>query len=390
MYDVIIIGAGCSGLFARKLLKNYNVLTLEKMKTSGNKLLLTGNGRCNITNLKQKKDLISMFEHNSKFLYSTINKFDAYDIYKLINEEVELVVEKNDCVFPKSNKSSDILNFLLSDCNTEINYNAEVTKVQKEDDYYIITTPFDTYKSKNVIVATGGVSFPHTGSTGSAIDFAKFFNIKVVDLFPCEAPIILKDNFNLAGTSFSNVEVSFDKKIIDGHLIFTHTGLSGSAIMKASEYIYKKKIKEIEINFYTKKSFEDFCNLLEKYREKQISTTLAQIFTIKFSEYLLNKLSIDKSRLTKQLIHKEVLAIFDLITKHKFIIDKVENIEKAFVTGGGISTKSLNPKSFENKENQGLYFIGECVDIHGPIGGYNLTLALSSAYSAYSDIITKF
>lgn len=384
MYDVIIIGSGASGLFLGKLLEDKNILVLEKTNSSGNKLLLTGNGRCNLTNYKDNKELLRQYTYNNKFLYSTINNYNAIDIYNYFNDRVPLKIENSDCVFTKSNKAKDILDSLII---PKIIYNTKVTKIIKRDNSYLVITNNKEYETLNLVCATGGLTYPKTGSEGDIFNFCNDLALNYTKPFPVETSIILKNNPNLAGISFDNVRVTSNKYQYDGHLIFTHKGLSGSAIMKISEHIYLDNLSSINIDFIVNYSLSDFNKLLNSNRDKQIITTLNTILKNRFSEYLLNKLNIDKTKLTKQLIHLEIENIFNQLKTFKFEVFKVEDITSAIITGGGISTKELNPKTFESKKYPNLYFIGECVDMHGPIGGYNLTLAFSSAYSSYKAII---
>ncbi len=379
MYDVIIIGAGVSGLMAASLIKNKKVLILEKTNSSGKKLLLTGNGRCNITNLKENRLFLDNVNYNKKYLYSTINLFGAKEVFEYF-KSIKLKIEDDDKVFPCSDKASDILNCLMSKIKCKINYNEQVIDI-KIDENIMITTTKQKYIAKKIIIATGGSSYKVTGSGGDHIKFCKMLNQPYIELFPAETSIILKEKNNLAGTSFDNVHIKKFKN--HGNLMYTHKGLSGTAIMNISGEIYLNKIKDVYIDFKPEITSDEILKLLDK--EKFVLTVLNEWFSKKFSEYLLNKLNISNCKI-KQLDNKKIKNLIELIKNHHYIIDKVNEIDYAYVTGGGVNLKYIDTKTFESKINKNVYFIGECLDIHGPIGGYNITLALSTAYSCIKHL----
>jgi len=385
MYDVIIIGTGPAGLMAANVIdKNTKLLILEKNDKPGKKLLITGGGRCNVTNLKSNNDFLNEIHHNRKHLYSTINNFGPWDIYNFfIDNNVPLKEEDENKIFPVSDKAVDILNALLKNINTKINYNECVEEIiYKENNIKIITNK-DIYTTKNLIVATGGTSFKNTGSSGDHIMFAKMLNQPIIDLYPAETGIILKDKLDLAGISLEDVRVSFNKNEFYGNLMFTHKGLSGSSIMKSSEYIYLDKINIINIDLLPNITDDELYNLIINYnREKEINTFLNNYFPKRLSSYILNVNNLQDNFKIKNLTKTQTLKLVETIKKCTFEILKTYDINEAYVTGGGIDMKFINSKTMESTINKGVYFVGECLDIHGPIGGYNITLALSKGYTA--------
>ncbi|MBE6153621.1 MAG: aminoacetone oxidase family FAD-binding enzyme [Firmicutes bacterium] len=385
MYDVIIIGTGPAGLMAANVIdKNTKLLILEKNDKPGKKLLITGGGRCNVTNLKSNNDFLNEIHHNRKHLYSTINNFGPWDIYNFfIDNNVPLKEEDENKIFPVSDKAVDILNALLKNINTKINYNECVEEIiYKENNIKIITNK-DIYTTKNLIVATGGTSFKNTGSSGDHIMFAKMLNQPIIDLYPAETGIILKDKLDLAGISLEDVRVSFNKNEFYGNLMFTHKGLSGSSIMKSSEYIYLDKINIINIDLLPNITDDELYNLIINYnREKEINTFLNNYFPKRLSSYILNVNNLQDNFKIKNLTKTQTLKLVETIKKCTFEILKTYDINEAYVTGGGIDMKFINSKTMESTINKGVYFVGECLDIHGPIGGYNITLALSTGYTA--------
>jgi predicted Rossmann fold flavoprotein len=238
MYDVIVIGAGPAGLMASITASKKNkVLLLEKNEISGKKLLITGGGRCNVTNLKSNKDFLDEVNYNKKFLYSAINKFGPQDIYDyFIKHGVKLKEEEDNKIFPVSNRSSEILQCLIDELKkVEVRYHENVLNIKILDDIKEVTTNKGIYTCKNIIIATGGSSFKHTGSTGDNMVFARKIKQPVINLFPVETSLILDQDVSiLAGTSFDNVTVKYLKKKESGNLIFTHKGISGSASIDTS------------------------------------------------------------------------------------------------------------------------------------------------------------
>lgn len=377
MYDCIIIGAGPAGLMASIAIDNSKkVLIIEKNLSAGKKLLITGGGRCNITNLKSNNDFLNEVNYNKKYLYSAINTFGPKEIYNYFQENgVSLKEEEDNKIFPASNKSADILKILLKNSKAEINYEEEVLNIKQGE----VVTNKNVYKTKNIIIATGGSSFKYTGSTGDNMKFAQMINQPTIELFPAEVGVILKENNGLAGTALDNVIIKYLNRESSGNLMFTHKGLSGSAIMKLSEYIYKNNDKNILIDLLPNISNEELIDIITRYnREKEIISFLNEFFTKRFSLYLINKLNINKK--IKQLTKPEIINIVNTLKALLFEIDSVEEIDKAYVTGGGIDLNYINSSTMESTINKNIYFIGEALDIHGPIGGYNLTLALSTGY----------
>ena len=386
MYDVIIIGTGPAGLMAAiEASKNNKVLVIEKNSKPGRKLLITGGGRCNVTNLKSNKDFLEQIKHNRKYLYSVINRFGPQDIYNFfIENNVLLKEEKENQIFPVSNNSNDILNALLKNIDNKIiNYNESVIEIVYKQNNIKVITNKNTYITKNIIIATGGASYKKTGSAGEHIKFAKMLGQPIIDLYPAETGVILNNKHDLAGISLEQVIVSFNKKEFEGNLIFTHRGLSGTSIMKASEHIYLNNVKNIYIDLLPNYSIEELGDLINSYnREKEVSTFLNEYFSKRLSNYLINKCIFPDNIKIKNLNKPQALELINNIKNCMFNVKEVCSIDEAYVTGGGIDMKYINSKTMESTINKGVYFAGECLDIHGPIGGYNITLAISTGYAA--------
>lgn len=383
MFEVIIIGAGPAGLMAG-IMSEKKTLIIEKNDIAGKKLLITGGGRCNVTNNKENREFLNQIEHNKKYLYSTINNFGPKEIINFFEtHNVSLKEEEDGKMFPKANKNFVIKEALLNAYKGKINYNEDVEKIIKENDYYIVVTNKNEYKTQKLVIATGGSSYKITGSTGDNLKFAKMLKQPVTEIYPAEIGVKLREPTDIPGQSIDNVIVKADKRKKEGNLLYTHTGLSGSSIMLISEYIFKDKINEIEIDLLPKYNEEEIKNILNNYdRNKEVHTFLEQYFSKRFSEYLLNYINLEKNIKIKQLNHKELNKLVETIKHIKYNVKNNEKIDLAYVTAGGIDLKYINTKTFESTINKNLYFVGEALDIHGPIGGYNITLALSTGYSA--------
>jgi predicted Rossmann fold flavoprotein len=396
IFDCIIIGAGASGLMAAVQLekRKVNYLLLEKNEKAGKKLLITGGRRCNVTNnLDVEAFVDALTTKNKRFLYSALYQFGQNEIINFFKDNnLNLKLENNFKYFPETNKSSSVLAVLMQNINeTNIIYNSKVKNIKKENDMFSVVTNDNLYQSRKVIVATGSKSYPITGSNGDGLNFAKEFKINCNKFTPAETHIFSKEIVtkypNLQGTSIENatVRIKDTKHQNSGGLIFTHFGLSGPSIYHLSEFIYAELLKgkvvlyinlsaltknELISNFKSDKNKDVFIlKSIEKYLSKRLSRTLLKesgISNIKMNEISLSNL--------------EKLAT--LICEFPVVVDKTETCEKAYVNKGGILTNELNPSTMESRKTKGLFFIGETVDIHGPIGGFNITIAFATAFLA--------
>ena len=389
MYDVIVIGCGPAGMMASIVAsEKKRVLVIEKNNIPGKKLLITGGGRCNVTNLKSNSDFLNNINHNRKYLYSTINNFGPTDIYNFFeSNNIKLKEENNNKVFPVSNKSKDIVDCLTKLMkNVVINYNEEVKGININGLIKEVITNKNIYKCNNLIIATGGSSFKLTGSTGDNLNFAKMINQPITDIYPAEVSIILKDDLSfLAGTSIPHVKIKYMKYTSEGNLIFTHKGLSGESVMLMSEYVYLNKERNIYIDLLPKYTIEELKDKLNNYdKDAYLKSFLIEVFTKKFSEYLINVIGFNDK--IKSLDNKKTEKIISIIKNFELEVKGTDILDNAYVTGGGIDLNYINTSTMESKINKGIYFVGEALDIHGPIGGYNITLALSTGYIAGSNI----
>lgn len=392
MYDVIVVGAGPSGIMASIAAssRGKKVLLIEKNNQIGKKLKLTGGNRCNLTNLKPNDELIKNLPVNGKYLYSSLNNFNANDIYNFFtNRGLKLKKEDNDRVFPITNSSLSVIEVLqkeLMNNNVQILFNTEVKEVKISDKKIVITNN-GSYEANNIIIATGGLSYQNTGSTGDGYNFAKQLGHKITELYPAETYLITKSKFDLSGITMEDVEVSINRKTSRDSMLFTHVGLTGPAIQTISEFVYhelksnKKAI--IKIDFTPNTSINELEIDLNSYQSKsEIKTWLRERLPSRLADTILIKNKIDGSIKIASLSTINKQKIINSIKSFEVEIIKTGSIEQAFVTGGGISLDNINTKTMESKLMPGIYFVGEILDFHGQIGGYNLTIAFSTGYTA--------
>lgn len=403
---VAIIGGGASGVFcALQLAKNNNVqVTLfEKNETTLKKLLITGHGRCNVTNFVDCKTFLENVPHNSKFLYAGINEFQPYDMIEYLNSlQIKTVVQENNRVFPISNKAITIKNAFDSNINGKIN----LCLNSKVEQLVLNNNKFDLFVNNShqifdcVVVATGGLSYPTTGSDGDGYKFAKNLNIKIIKPRPSLCALRVKQDIkNLEGSSvFCELFYLKDNKIkcsSKGNLIFTSFGVSGPVAFNLSSKIEEHSVcnDDLIIDFVPEISFDELRNKILNYKQNNSKRYLIhcvnEFVSLKIANYLLDYVKLNKKMQCANLSNENVNQIIQLLKRFKFNIENFDNIERATITRGGVNVTELNPQSFECKKINNLYFIGEVVDVDGFSGGFNLQIAFSSAYACAMDILKK-
>lgn len=402
IYDAIIIGGGPAGLMAANQLEkaHVNYVLLEKNEKCGKKLLLTGGKRCNVTNhLSVKAFIDTLTVKHKRFLYPALKTFSGQDVLSFFkHHDLDFVLENNFKYFPKTEKSSSVLEALMVDIKTKhICYQQAVKEIHKEENLYRVVTKDQTYLAKHLIVATGSHSFPTTGSSGDGLIFAKHLGIHYVDFTPAETHVYseqIKANFkSLQGASLNNrlIKIKHLNMAYKGDLLFTHFGLSGPVIMHLSEFIDEdirqsgQSIISIPLIPLTEQALFD---LLMTYSYMPLHKVLELHTTKRIVDVILNDLSLPTKRIS-EIKKKDLRLIAQTFTSFNVTIDRVEDKERAYVNKGGIDTKELDPKTMEVTSHKHLYFIGEVTDLHGPIGGYNITIALSTGYLASKHIINN-
>lgn len=410
MYDTIVIGGGVSGIMAATAasLNNNKVLLIEKNKKLGKKLLISGGGRCNVTNRLPYEEIIKHIPGNGKFLYGPFSVFDNESIINFVESNgVKLKEEDHGRMFPVSNKAKDVLNVFLEQLEqnkVDIHFETEVAEILTEDDKItgVETTAGKTYNARNVIITTGGKSVPQTGSTGDGHKFAKSLGHTVTDLFPTEVPITSNQRFftdgSLKGISLDDVALSVLKKngkpriTHQMDMIFTHFGVSGPAALRCSQFVYKeqqaqkKENIKMQLDFfpqYTMGEMQEYINKTIKDNvDKSLKNILKNIHQERLITFVLEYLKIDGSTSGHHVSNQQKQALVEFFKRFTFNVNGTQSIEKAFVTGGGVNLKEINPSKMSSKLVEGLHFAGEVLDIHGYTGGYNITSALVTGYVA--------
>ncbi len=401
MSKVLVIGGGAAGLMSAYAAsqKGHTVELFEKNTQFGKKLLMTGHGRCNITNNGSKDDFFKHIVHNEKFLYSAFSQFSNQDFCEFLHKNgLMTCLEDHGRLFPSSQCATDVVLFfldLLKKNQVSLHTQEECKELWIENqEIRGIVTNKKRYTADVVIVATGGLSFSQTGSTGDGLRWAKEYDLKVNPTYP--GLVSMKSDFkDWAGLSFKDIKIKItreNKNISQGQgdLIFTHQGISGPIILNASSYVINKNVDTLHCDFLPKfdEAYLDqnLVKLFQKNPNKSIYHILEQLFPSRFVQVLLDRLSISKQGKANQCNRTKRQAIVNLLKDFPIKITGFGNYNEAMITIGGISPKEINPKNMESKQIKGLKFAGELIDLDGQTGGYNLQIAWSTGYCAGSTI----
>lgn len=404
MYQSIIIGGGPSGLMsaAAASQNKQKVLLIEKKKGLGRKLKISGGGRCNVTNRLPYDEIIRHIPGNGKFLYSPFSVFDNESIIEFFESRgVKLKEEDHGRMFPVSNRAQDVVDTLVQELknnNVEIKEETAVKHIKlDEDGHFIVTDQNDqVYHSKTVVIATGGTSVPQTGSTGDGYTFAESLGHTITELFPTEVPITSKEPFiirkTLKGLSLKDVALSVLRKngkpriTHQMDMIFTHFGISGPAALRCSQFVYKEqksqKKQDIQIQldvFPDEKENEvqaRIKSLIKETPDKLVKNSLRGIIEERYLNFILEQAGVAEDTTGHHISNQQILTLAQLFKGFTFTVNGTLPIEKAFVTGGGVSIKEIEPHTMMSKITPGLFLCGEVLDIHGYTGGYNITSAL--------------
>lgn len=404
---VIVIGAGASGMMAALMAaeNGAQVMLFEKNDRPGKKILISGKGRCNVTTDKDTTEIINSFLHNGKFLYTALASFSNQQVKYFFEEAgVPLKVERGERVFPVSDQAKDIVNALrrkLEAAGVDLWLNATVKEVLYEEGRAVgVLLPNGRKIAADcVIVATGGASYPGTGSTGDGYHFARKAGHSIVTLRPSLIPLECAEGYvkELQGLSLKNVTFTITtaegKKLAEdfGEMLFTHFGVSGPIVLtqsyKAVDYWQKNKQPLIgSIDFKPALSREKldarFLREIEEQNKKQLKNSLPTLMPSKLIPVFLKRANVSGDKAMHQITKEERMRMVDTLKDFRFTITKARPIEEAIVTAGGVSVKEVSPKTMESKLVKGLYFTGEVLDIDGMTGGFNLQAAFSTGYLA--------
>ncbi|MDN6194347.1 MAG: NAD(P)/FAD-dependent oxidoreductase, partial [Alkalibacterium sp.] len=400
-YDVLVIGGGTSGMMAAISAAEHGATVglIEKNKFVGRKLLVTGNGRCNVTNNRDKEEIIAHIPGNGRFLYSAFYQYDNYDIMNFFRSRgIALKEEDHGRMFPTTDKSRTIVNALkqiIEDLKIDLYTEAPVETVLYDDEKVTGVKLKDgrEFHATSVVLSTGGRAMPRTGSTGDGYKWAKKAGHTIKELYPTEVPLTSEEPFiverTLQGLSLRDIDLKVlnkkQKNVVTHRMdmIFTHLGISGPAVLRCSMFaLQTMKRDKSDAATMAIDSLPDmtlgemkqrFSQLKKNEGDRSIKNVLKQFAPERYILFGLERHAIDSDKAVKTLTPKEIDQIITFLKDFRFDIHGSLPIEKAFVTGGGVHTKEVNPKTLESKKKKNLYFTGEILDYNGYTGGYNIT-----------------
>ena len=415
---VIVIGGGPAGMMAaiNASEKGHQVKLIEKMPSLGRKLLITGKGRCNITSSLDMSKFIENTPTNGKFLYSCFQNFTNQDIIKFLKEQgLEVKEERGNRIFPVTDKSLDVLKCFtkkLKEQKINIQYNTKVidlivngSKTERTLEIKGVKTSKGIEMADKVILATGGKSYPLTGSTGDGYILAKKVGHTITELRPSLIPLETYDidtckelqGLTLKNVAINLIDIDKNKKIYEdfGEMIFTHFGVSGPIILSASAHLTrykncleKMKSKKIMLKIDLKPALseekleERILRDFNELKNKQFKNSLNKLLPQKLIPVIIKKSTIAKNKQVNEITREERRNLVHLLKDFEILIKDFRPIEEAIITSGGVSTKEINPKTMESKIVSGLYFAGEIIDVDSYTGGFNLQIAYSTGYTA--------
>lgn len=376
VYDVIIIGAGAAGLMAAIQLhrRDKSVLIIDMGNSPARKIAISGGGNCNFTNLRA--DYTHYFGKNPRFVCSALAQFSPSDMLHWVKSHTIEYTEKEPCRFFCKNGTQDIINTLLQDIgNTKIKYNTDVLDIEKTNDLFIVKTTNGDFSSRSVIVATGGVSYPNLGVSNIGHIIAKKFGHKIEPIRPGLCAIKTKSfSPELAGISLP-VEIKINKQKIHDDLLFTHFGIGGPAVYRATLFNSKLML----IDFAPKTDvFEMLKNAKQINGKKSVANVVADILPNKLAHFFIT----DNANNIADYKDSELAQMANKIKQFEINDATAVGFQSAEVTIGGVSTDKISSKNMESQNCNGLYFVGEVIDITGDLGGYNLQWAFASGYVA--------
>ncbi|GBF78113.1 aminoacetone oxidase family FAD-binding enzyme [Paenibacillus sp. 598K] len=407
-YDIIIIGGGSAGLMAAIAASggDARVLLLDKGSRLGRKLGISGGGRCNVTNNKELDELIQHIPGNGRFLHSAFSVYSNRDIIDFFEGlGIALKEEDNGRMFPVSDKAKTVVDALVSQVRrqgVDIRVDQPVAEVLYADGCVsgVRLQSGERIRASRVIVATGGCSVPHTGSTGDGYAWARAAGHTITELFPTEVPLRSSDRFiasrELQGLSLRDVTLSVwnakGKPVIAhrGDLLFTHFGLSGPIALRCSQFVVKELKKSdtvrLTIDLFPDASAEELYaqvwRLAEQDPRKALKTLLRTLLQERLVPVLLAMTQLAEATTFDNLPKAGVQELAKLLKQFPVYAHDTLSIEEAFVTGGGVHLKEIDPRTMQSKRMRGLYFCGEILDIHGYTGGYNITAAFATGHTA--------
>ncbi|TDT61881.1 NAD(P)/FAD-dependent oxidoreductase [Fonticella tunisiensis] len=403
MKKVVVVGGGPAGMMAaiKAGEKGHRVTLIEKNDRLGKKLFITGKGRCNLTTNKDIEEIIKNIPGNGAFMYSSLYTFSNYDLMDMIERKgVKLKVERGGRVFPQSDKSSDIIKCFeryLKENNVEVLLNTKVTDVRASNGH-IEGVEVDSgrfIKCDVVILATGGKSYPATGSSGDGYVFASKLGHKITEIKPSLIPLVTREEWvrELMGLSLKNVEltVKYKNKTIYrdfGEMLFTHFGISGPIVLSSSRKVVDYLPGEVDIYIDLKPALSEgeldnrILRDFEKFKNKQFKNSLDELLPKKLIPVVIKLSGIPSEKSVNSITKEERIGLVKLLKQFRLTVTGTRPISEAIVTRGGVNVKEVDPSTMESKIINGLYITGELLDVDGLTGGFNLQIAFSTGYCA--------
>ena len=406
MKHIIVIGAGPAGMMAAisAARSGASVTLLEKKAKVGRKLSITGKGRCNLTSAVAQDELVKGFPGNGRFLHSAFSEFSNQDLVQFFKDlGLKTKVERGQRIFPESDRAEDVVSVLrheLLACGVSLLTNYEVHKLEIEDGKAVgVRAQREALPADAVIVATGGLSYPGTGSTGDGYRWAAEMGHTIIEPRPGLVPLVAQDEWvkDLQGLSLKNIQATSytpeGKKINQdfGEMLFTHFGVSGPIILSMShdigEYLYNhKQPVTLEIDLKPALSAEQLDERLQrdlaKYTRKLFKNSLDDLLPQKLIATIIKLSGIPPEKPCHQVSRSERQVLLQVLKHLTLTIQDTASVAEAIVTAGGVKVKEIDPKTMESRLVQGLYFVGEVLDVDGYTGGYNLQAAFSTGYVA--------
>ena len=404
MSNVIVVGGGAAGMMAAVFAarNGQNVQLLEKNEKLGKKLFITGKGRCNITNAADIEDLFTAVISNPKFLYSGFYSFTNQQVIDFFEElGVKTKVERGERVFPVSDHSSDVIAAFsreLKSLGVSVSLHTEVKELLCEQDKVcgVLLTNGKKMKADAVIVATGGISYPSTGSTGDGYRFARETGHRVTELLPSLVPMEVRQWYakELQGLSLRNIEIRITdgkKKLYEefGEMLFTHYGVTGPVILSASSVVGKTlRKKELTLHIDLKPALSEeqldkrILREFDTNHNKQYKNSIDSLFPAKLKPVMIELSEIEPEKKVNEITKEERQRLVHLIKDFTMTLTGLRGYNEAIITKGGVSVKEIDPGTMESKIIKGLYFAGEVLDLDAVTGGYNLQIAWSTGYLA--------
>ena len=403
--QVVVIGGGAAGTIAAYMAakSGHKVTLFEKNEKLGKKIFITGKGRCNVTNACDISDFFESVPTNSKFLYSAIYSFTNQDVMDFFVEAgCPLKVERGERVFPVSDHSSDIISALrrkLAEVGVEVQLNTTVKELLVSENKVtgVLLEKGKKVPTDAVIVATGGISYPTTGSTGDGYDWATQTGHKLIEPSPALVPLETKEDWvkSLQGLSLKNVNLCFKngKKVLYdgfGEMMFTHFGITGPLVLSASSYIKNtdgvQAFLDLKPALTTEQLDKRILREFEENKNKQFKNSINSLFPAKLIPVMLSLSGINPDKKVNEISKEERKFFVELIKEVPMTITGTRDFKEAIITRGGVSVKDINPSTMQSKKIEDLYFAGEVLDVDALTGGFNLQIAWSTGALAGNSI----